>query len=92
MVGSVQDEKVLTRDSSIYSLADSYARVWNIAFANNVLRYLPRELRDAVYGEIVSLYNPTRPRVEHNRNFTPTYDPDWNALTSAVGYNSPAIF
>jgi hypothetical protein len=38
-------------------MAEPYSRAWNLGFAKNILRYLPRELSDMIYHELASLYN-----------------------------------
>ncbi|KAF1912065.1 hypothetical protein BDU57DRAFT_564706 [Ampelomyces quisqualis] len=56
----VKQHKQVVRsiEASIFNLADTYARAWQLGFAQNILQYLPRELRDMVYKKLMSLHNP----------------------------------
>ena len=43
---------------TIASTADSYSRTWNYGFAKNILTFLPQEMRNMIYTELVNLFPP----------------------------------
>jgi hypothetical protein len=55
------------------STAESYSRVWNIGFANNISRRQANELQDMIYKELVYLYNQDGKRHENIRGYVPDY-------------------
>lgn len=57
----------LTVSRSVVSVSDSYARVWNLGFASNVVQNLPQELKDMIYRELMHRGPPDFDREERDR-------------------------
>ena len=57
----------LTESRSVVSVSDSYARVWNLELASNIVQRLPQELKDMIYRELIHRGPPDFHREERRR-------------------------
>ncbi|KAH3945042.1 hypothetical protein HBI56_057250 [Parastagonospora nodorum] len=80
-------------EKSIVSVSDSYARVWNLGFASNIVQRLPQELKDMIYRELMHHGPPDFDREERRRQDKPSSrwvysgsSPEHNELRGCTDY------